>query len=128
MEKKRGRPRKRTHPTKEDLILQYEHTPLPVFFVNQKLEVFHANIYAYENYHAMTLADGLWSVLPEGASGECIRHLQAGEDFRVDLPLLKATRAQQRPSGVGAEGGGGRKAHPLRKAPGPERGGGPGDV
>ena len=53
----------------------------------------HANIYAYENYHAMTLADGLWSVLPEGASGECIRHLQAGEDFRVDLPLLKATRA-----------------------------------
>lgn len=93
MEKKRGRPKKQVYPNQSELILQYQNAPIPVFFVGHQLEVTQANEYARTHYPSMVLPDGLRSVLSQDVVDDCIRRLGDGENFRKDLPLLKASRA-----------------------------------
>lgn len=93
MEKKRGRPRKPVYPNQNELMLQYQNAPIPVFFVGRHLDVIQANEYARSHYPSMVLTDGLRSVLSQDVAEDCARRLEEGEDFRRDLPLLKASRA-----------------------------------
>ena len=93
MEKKRGRPKKQVFPSQNELMLQYQNAPLPVFFVDRQLNVVQVNDYARDHYPSMALPDGLRTALSREVAEDCIRRLENGEDFRRDLPLLRASRA-----------------------------------
>lgn len=92
MEKKRGRPRKVSPADRETLIGQFQEACLPVFLVDRRLEVLYANRYAQESFRSMGLPDGLLAILPADSVEECIRRTGEGESFRIDLPLVRATR------------------------------------
>lgn len=104
IKKKLGRPRKISQVNRRLLMDLYQESCLPVLLVDGRLEVFYANGFAQAHYPALCLSDGLRTMLAADAVEACIRRIAAGESFRADLPLMRATRASLAFSPVREEG------------------------
>lgn len=104
-EKKPGRPRKISRVSRRMLMDLYQDSCFPVFLVDRRMEVFYANSFAREHYPSMCLPDGFSTMLAADTVETCMARIGAGESFRVDLPLLRVTRASLACSPIREEDG-----------------------